>query len=324
MNSGLYALLGGASATAIAAACANRFDGPGTNASNVYAGNGRPGAPIARCAGVGGNTARGLGSASGVVTGAGASYSVRSRPPRRSSSISRRTVSGWPAASDAASRISSMWLRARRSRTYSDGVNSSRTSPSRAEGRTSANHIAIVLSGRAALARSMTCDQVCCASCSDDAMAIPIHRPFPQRWKTFGEVRPSRSRNAAAAAGRKPGRIVAPRFSPPHPAPGVLTLFLLSRPLSCADGGSYTGARAGPGPASLSKGPSDVQAYVPAQHPPSREDARLPPPHEDPRRPRDPVQPALQGSNAPVRLGRAPAARARRARSGQTACTEDG
>ena len=60
MNSGLYALLGGASATAIAAACANRFDGPGTNASNVYAGNGRPGAPIARCAGVGGNTARGL------------------------------------------------------------------------------------------------------------------------------------------------------------------------------------------------------------------------------------------------------------------------
>src|SRR5947208_16471605 len=36
MNNGLYAFDGGASATAIAAACANRFDGPGTNASKVY------------------------------------------------------------------------------------------------------------------------------------------------------------------------------------------------------------------------------------------------------------------------------------------------
>jgi hypothetical protein len=35
MNRGLYAVDSGASATAIAAACANRLDGPGTNASNV-------------------------------------------------------------------------------------------------------------------------------------------------------------------------------------------------------------------------------------------------------------------------------------------------
>jgi hypothetical protein len=34
-NRGLYALEGGASATASAAAWANLFDGPGTNVSNV-------------------------------------------------------------------------------------------------------------------------------------------------------------------------------------------------------------------------------------------------------------------------------------------------
>ncbi len=35
MKSGLYAVDGVASATAIAAACAKRLDGPGTNASKV-------------------------------------------------------------------------------------------------------------------------------------------------------------------------------------------------------------------------------------------------------------------------------------------------
>src|SRR5947207_2692056 len=75
MNSGLYALAGD-SATATEAACANRFDEPMTNVSNVYFGLSRlpspvppvrrspPGATVTRC-GIGGGGA-GTGGGGGL------------------------------------------------------------------------------------------------------------------------------------------------------------------------------------------------------------------------------------------------------------------
>jgi large subunit ribosomal protein L34 len=51
-----------------------------------------------------------------------------------------------------------------------------------------------------------------------------------------------------------PGRTIAPGFFPARAARGLLTLFLLSSPLSCHDGGPYTDPRAGRWPAFPSKG----------------------------------------------------------------------
>src|SRR5947208_10639597 len=99
MNNGLYAFDGGASATAIAAACANRFDGPGTNASKVY-----------RAGKV--SIARGE-SAMTTTSSTGASDESLGRAVSDTS----RAVTDPSVASLTAASIRSEWLRANQSRT---------------------------------------------------------------------------------------------------------------------------------------------------------------------------------------------------------------
>src|SRR6266480_4335699 len=98
MNNGLYAFDGGASATAIAAACANRLDGPGTNASKVY----RSGKV---------SIARG----ESTMTTTSSTVSVGSFG--RAVSDTSRAVTDPSVASLTAASIRSEWLRANQSRT---------------------------------------------------------------------------------------------------------------------------------------------------------------------------------------------------------------
>lgn len=60
------------------------------------------------------------------------------------------------------------------------------------------------------------------------------------------------SRRTGGAASGEGGRTIAPAFSTALVVCGVLTLFLLSRPLSCVDAGPYTLGSAGEQPAFVS------------------------------------------------------------------------
>src|SRR6266508_1106372 len=135
MKSGLYACAG-ASATARAAACANRFDEPITNRSNVYFGfmpESPP--PLPRC----------LGSSAGAGVAAG-SRSVTDSATRRS----------WPVTSRTAAPIRPRKCPSIHSRVKSFGTPSTKASSESSAPSASANHVRYVVSLRAPLSRPAT------------------------------------------------------------------------------------------------------------------------------------------------------------------------
>src|SRR5919108_2345602 len=153
MNRGLYAVAGGASATAIAAAWANRFDGPRTKASNEYfSGNVDTGG----C---------GLGRArSGDGASASAPWRVPSAPRAVRASTTRLTRRGSPAASPTTRVNRSRYRVVSQLLTYSVGTESSRTASDNPRARTSGNHMSKEPLGSSARAMSRARDQSTAAS----------------------------------------------------------------------------------------------------------------------------------------------------------------
>src|SRR3954452_12894337 len=137
MNSGLYAWAG-ASATASAAACANRFDEPITNRSKVYFGF-MPASLADAAAGRGFASAAGLGRSTGR-------RSVTDSATRRS----------WPVTSRTAAPIRPRKCPSIHSRVKSFGTPSTKASSESSAPSASANHVRYVVSLRAPLSRPAT------------------------------------------------------------------------------------------------------------------------------------------------------------------------
>src|SRR4051794_13165166 len=137
MNSGLYAWAG-ASATASAAACANRFDEPITNRSKVYFGF-MPASLADAAAGRGFASAAGLGRSTGR-------RSVTDSATRRS----------WPVTSRTAAPIRPRKCPSIHSRVKSFGTARTKASSESSAPSASANHVRYVVSLRAPLSRPAT------------------------------------------------------------------------------------------------------------------------------------------------------------------------
>jgi hypothetical protein len=169
-----------------------------------------------------------------------------------------------------------------------------------------------VVSGSSSRARSRTWVHASRASCSGDATAIwnPQHLSTPVEITGRFVVAPRRAK--ARVAGGKAGRTLAHRSCGLPAARRVLTLFLMSRALSCGDAEPYTPtlpAHAGPPrdtttrfdhegtTFSMAKG---KRTYQPNNR--RRTSPRLPPAHAHPRRPVDHLIAPPQGPRTSVCL----------------------
>ncbi len=216
MNSGLYAFDGGASATAIAAACANRFSGRGRTRRTCSSGTGARARPArGRPGGV--RRARSCSRSSGP---AGATSGRRGSRRTSSARSAERLVDvetdldrSAPTASAAAAWIRSRWLCCKRSRTRIARDGERRARRRGGPGSTSANHMTTVVSGSSARARSRTCAQASCASRSENAIAMRIHRDLSTTVDNhLGEGDRRRAVGAPGSPGGEAGRNIAPRL----------------------------------------------------------------------------------------------------------------
>src|SRR5579862_1064231 len=304
MKSGLYACAGD-SATASAAAWANRFDEPITNESNVYFGL------------IPTTSGRVVGSTGSAWTAAGPGDGTAAASGGSAWSTSSRTLSPCPPASRTAARIRSRKCPSIHSRVKSFGTVITNPSPSSCDPPTSPNHVRYVLSLSAPRNRAATSFQRLSAVSSICRSTLPRGSP----------TRPVRSASIAASS-----RPLNEDFSagPAGTKRPVCRTFFASTRLSTA---VETVCRAAPF-AGLSTGfavPGDcgqptsqrVRLYWPAaggsrllfllfgltgetdlsaERAQAEAQARVPCAHGDARRPRDPEAAPREGPRAPVGL----------------------
>src|SRR2546421_12262396 len=304
MKSGLYACAT-ASATASAAACANRFDEPITNESKVYFGL-RPLAMVSRtCTSFGATT--------------GSSWS---------STITSCTRRSWPVASPTAARIRPRKCPSIQSRVKSFGTARTNSSSLSWIPSTWSNHVRYVVSLRAPLSRLETSLHRLSAVSSIEGSTPPAGS-----FSRIGRASEHSSESATSQCplfccqrGQKVCNLQGIAIAP-HRSPQVWTacrarrrlhqrrrLSCLGSSSACAPSGLwrtsscdsvrlvYTGCSPPSDRAALPSSFSTRETDLSAQRAQAKAEARLPRADVDAGRPRDPQAQARQGPEAPLRV----------------------